>query len=180
LINTNLLAADYITSVPQLLVTEDLLNELLQNVTISFMNTYTTWNTTVNATISTTRQIYVFSRPSNLVYPYALTLILTLPFLILGMVSLARNGVSAEGGSFLQVLVSVGGSGALRESVRGCDLGGERNFKAVNQLKVRLGGLNGGENRDNGEGGVVATRAGFGAVDFEGVVPLVKGERYGG
>jgi len=151
---------------------------MLQNVTISFLNTYDIWNTTVNATLSTTRQVYVFSQPLNLIIPYVLTLILAFPFLILGMVNLTRNGVSAETGSFLQVLVNVSGSEALRESAKeGCP-GGEKNFENVGKLRVKLGQLKDTENKD--EDGALTRRAGFGAVDFEEVMPLVKGARYGG
>lgn len=92
-INTNIFTQSYSEdhSVPQFNLTEDILNELLQNVTISFMNTFTVWNTTVKADISTTRQVYAFSKPVNFFVPYALTLILALPFLVVGTLSLAKK-----------------------------------------------------------------------------------------
>lgn len=82
-------------------VTESILNELLQNVTISTFNAFSLWNTTANATISTTKMVYEFSCSLNLILPYSLSLSFVPCFLILGTVSLFRNGVPAKRGSFI-------------------------------------------------------------------------------
>lgn len=89
------------------------MNDYLFNMTTSMMVTYNLWNTTVNATRLTTINVYNFSQPLSLVLPYFLTLLVALPFVVLGCLSLFNNGVSAMDGSFMQIIATSTGSATL-------------------------------------------------------------------
>lgn len=82
-------------------------------MTTSMMVTYNLWNTTVNATKSTTVNVYKFSQPLSLVLPYFVTLLVALPFVVCGCLALFDNGVSAMDGSFMQIIATSTGSATL-------------------------------------------------------------------
>jgi hypothetical protein len=119
-----------------LVITEKLLNEVVANVTIATMfglYPLSVWNTTVNATTTRHRNTFSFSQPLILILPYSLALLISLPFLILGYLSLRSNGAAALSDSFLQLLVTVTRSNELDRITRACSLGG--NELATAELK---------------------------------------------
>jgi hypothetical protein len=130
---------------PDIVFTEALLNEVVANVTIAVMLSYyplSVLNTTVMANITTYRNVYSFSRPINLILPYTLSLIISLPFLILGFLSLRHNGVAAMSDSFLQLLVTITRSEELDRVARPCSLGGdEMATKELKQTRIVFGEL---------------------------------------
>ena len=145
---------------PKLQISETLLNEIVVNVTIAAMLTYfplSVWNQTVLANVTTSRNIYSFSRPLNLILPYTLSLVFSLPFLVIGYISLRRNGVAALSDSFLQLLVMTTRSGELDRIAVPCSLGGEEMAtREMKQAKIMFGEIADG----NGDGRV--SRMGFG------------------
>jgi len=149
---------------------------MLQNVTVSTFNNFNLWNTSVNATISTDRIVYDFSRPLNIIIPYALSLALGLISLILGTFSLYRNGIPAKHGSFIQLLVTVAGSDTLRNHAASGSLGGSRNFpQELKDMSIQFGDLTVAS--DNLSKGDVLHRAGFGVPSEIG--PLIRTVKYG-
>lgn len=133
---------------------------------------YGEWNTTANATKLTTINIYSFSQPLNLILPYFLTLLVSLPFILVGGWALLRNGVSAMDGSFIQIITTSTGSAVLDNAAAGGCLGGNESIpQELKDLKIRFGEFIGREE----PGGV--KRAGFGTESE--VTPLQKGANYG-
>jgi hypothetical protein len=154
-------------------ITEDLLNSLLMNVTLSIMASYGLWNTTTNVTTMTPVNVYEFSRPMNLYFPYGVGLLLALVFIVLGALALRQNGVSATDGGFIQLITTTTGSSKLNEAAAGGCLGGSENVpQQLKDLKIRFG-----ETVDAGEGKGLVKRAGFGVEDE--VRPLNREARYG-
>lgn len=153
-------------------VSEDRLNDYLFKMTTSLMLAYGQWNTTSNATILTPTNIYSFSSPLALILPYFITLLVSIPFLLLGSISLIRNGVSAMDGGFIQLVATTTGSPTLDNAAAGGCLGGDESAAPeLKELKIRFGELVG--RPDMGR----VKRAGFGTEDE--TVPLIKGENYG-
>ncbi|KUJ09690.1 uncharacterized protein LY89DRAFT_761314 [Mollisia scopiformis] len=167
---------DYTSSLgPNITINQDILNEMLQNITLSVMNTLGYWTTEVNATTSTLRNVYSFSNKLNLILPYYLSLAVSLPLLLIGSILLHRNGVSATDGGFLQILTTTSTSKALHGAASQGALGGAENVPdQLKELKVRYGELI----DDDSELKALRRRVGFG-VEHE-VVPIQKGARYGG
>ena len=160
---------------PNISVTQDILNEMLQNITLSAMNELGYWTTEVNATTSTLRNVYSFSNKLNLILPYYLSLAISLPLLVIGSILLYCNGVSATDGGFLQILTTTSNSKALHNAASIGALGGEENVpERLKDLKVRYGELV----DDNSELNDLRRRVGFGIGNE--VVPIQKGARYGG
>ncbi|KAG4434704.1 hypothetical protein IFR05_009814 [Cadophora sp. M221] len=156
-------------------ITQDLLNEILMNVTISTITAYGFWNTTVNATIDDLINVYKFSRPLNLIVPYSTSLLIALPFIVLGLWALYQNGVPATDGGFIQLITTSTGSRNLQNAAAGGCLGASENApSALKKLRIRYGEVMGSEEDRNGR---VVKRAGFGTEDE--IRPLVKGAKYG-
>lgn len=154
-------------------VTPDKLNSALLNITLSAIVDFGWWNT-INTPIMRQNPInvYNFSKRLNLIIPYFLSLLLTLPILALGAFALHKNGVSATDGGFTQLVTTTAGSETLSKVAVGGYLGGSEGVpKELDDLEVRFGELVGGE----WKGGL--RRTGFGTA--EETVPLVKGEVYG-
>jgi hypothetical protein len=154
---------------PELVISADILKDIVANVTIAAMLSYhplSYWNATVDATVATNRNVYSFSRPLNLILPYAFSLLASLPFLVIGYLSLQHNGVAALSDSFLQLLVTMTRSEQLDHVAQPCSLGGDE--QATEDLKltrIMFGELAGG--------GQVVRRIGFGLEDE--IVPLRRG-----
>jgi hypothetical protein len=126
------------------------------------------WNTTVDATITTNHNVYSFSRPLNLILPYALSLLVSLPFITIGYLSLQGNGVAALSDSFLQLLVTMTRSEQLDRVAQPCALGGdEQATQELKHTRIMFGELVGGAQ--------AVRRIGFGMEDE--IVPLRKGTR---
>ena len=153
-------------------ISEEGLNQALVNITLSVMTAFGLWNTTTNATITQSINIYKFSKPPNLLVPYFLCLAVTLPSLVLGMIVLRRNGVSASDNSFIQLITTSTGSKELEKAAAGVCLGGAENASTqLKELKIRFGELLDGQRKYG------VRRAGFGTV--EETLPLAAGALYG-
>lgn len=141
-------------------ITEDLLNEMVANVTIAAMLTYfplEIWNQTVTANVTTSRNIYSFSRPINLILPYTLSLVLSIPFLVIGYISLQQNGVPAQSDSFVQLLIATTRSEELDLVAVPCSYGeDEVAMKELKQTRIMFGEIYDA----NGDG--MKMRMGFG------------------
>ncbi|CAM1501657.1 Fc.00g036410.m01.CDS01 [Cosmosporella sp. VM-42] len=169
------------TAAIELDISADLLNEALANVTFSALFSLPYWSTDVQVTKWGIRNYYSFSNPINLFIPYGASLFVALPFLILGMVALRRNGVTAMDGSFLQILMTTTASKRLNMRAAGGCLGGEVNIPIdLKEERILFGELV-KEDVDSltqgSEEETVLQRAGFGLEDE--VVPLRKRGRYG-
>lgn len=155
-------------------VTQELLNQALLNITLSVMADLRWWPA-VKTPVTQWRSIniYVFSKPLNLIIPYFVSLLVTIPVLGLGVYALRQNGVSAVDGGFLQLMTTTTGSATLEKLAAGGCLGGNESVpKELKELKVRFGELIG-----EGMVGGAVRRAGFGTV--EEIVPMNKGAVYG-
>lgn len=159
----------------RLIVTQDLLNEALFNITMSLIPNFGWWNTTDTVvTITEAVNIYQFSRPLNLIIPYFLTLLLAIPILAIGVFALLKNGVSAVDGGFLQLATTTFGSPTLERLAAGACLGGSESVpQDLKDLEIRFGELVG----CGSEGKEGVRRAGFGTRDE--TIPLTKGMFYG-
>jgi hypothetical protein len=105
-------------------------------------------------------QQYIFTPRSTLIIPYATTVAVSLLFLVIGLIALRQNGVSAASGGFLQILCATKGSKALDDAVKEGSVGGSQNVsEELKGLHVMFGEMKG--------------RAGFGARGE--VKALVKG-----
>jgi hypothetical protein len=121
-------------------ITEAALNELLTNITFSLvaLNLWTD-NITVNATFY--QNTYAFSRPINLVLPYALCLAFGLAIVVLGLSALWQNGVPATEG-FMQIMMATRGPTEMEGLVRQHELIDAKSAsKELKSLRVRYGGL---------------------------------------
>ncbi|RAQ40853.1 hypothetical protein AFGD_007155 [Aspergillus flavus] len=166
-------------------VNEEILNSLLANVTLSAINHFQLWPTSVNVTRQDLQTQYVWSRPLNLLLPYFLSLGVTLPLAVLGYWSLHKNGVPATDNGFLQVAMTTRGNYKLDQLARGGCLGGNHNESAeLKNLEVQFGELvqpdrprlDMGPN-DLGSPIADVRLAGFAPKDE--VAPLLVGKRYG-
>lgn len=118
------------------------------------------------------RTTYQFSRPINLILPYALLLVFSTIFVVIGIVSLHYNGTPATDGGFLQLITSRVGRTKIEELILEhhtsytCDT----IPKELLDLKIRYGELVDNE-------GVSTGVAGFGTE--EETMILRKGEHLG-
>ncbi|BAE64006.1 unnamed protein product [Aspergillus oryzae RIB40] len=173
------------TSYTLFTVSEEILNSMLANVTLSAINHFQLWPTLVNVTQQDVRTQYVWSRPLNLLLPYFLSLGVALPLAILGYWSLRQNGVPATDNGFLQVAMTTRGNYKLDQLAMGGCLGGNHNESAeLKNLEVQFGELI-QPNRSRldiepnhlGSPTADVRLAGFAPKDE--VAPLLVGKRYG-
>ncbi|KAF7960778.1 hypothetical protein EAE96_000451 [Botrytis aclada] len=185
---------------PSFVITQNALNALLQNITLSASLSYSLWSTPTNTSIPTLHNIYFFSQPLNLLLPYFLSLLLSLPFLILGLWALVQNGVAAQDANFTQLLCTTSSLSAppptpgssnrissmaipsrLQTLTQAACLGNTESLsKPLKELRIRYGELktqNGNPGTGNSIPMVDIRRAGFGLENE--VEPLVKGGNYG-
>jgi hypothetical protein len=121
--------------------TEELLNELLYNVTISSI-VLGTWKDKVPVTTTTYHNTYHFSHRRNLIIPYSISLGLAIVFGMIAVWALHQNGVPAADGGFLQIMMATRGDTEMERLVlkEGLKAGGEVS-KELGALKVRYGQL---------------------------------------
>ncbi|KAF4630776.1 hypothetical protein G7Y89_g7361 [Cudoniella acicularis] len=157
-------------------VTQDLLNELLLNTTLTLLTAFEYWQTTVDATVDNPTTVYSFSSPLGLLLPYGIPLLVSIPFMILGFWALHQNGVPAINGGFIQLIATSRGSAVLeREAAKGC-LGGDVNVpEGLKNLEIRFGELRYKNTRSEGRDSI--RRAGFGTKAE--TMLLTKGANYG-
>ncbi|KAM5527875.1 hypothetical protein FOXYSP1_19749 [Fusarium oxysporum f. sp. phaseoli] len=145
----------------------EVLQGLLQNITISLL-TLANANLITEVTTKDYVTKYQFAFQEKLIVPYASALTISFVIVVLGLRALVKNGVSANGAGFLQLLCTTKGSKTVDEAAWAGSLGGNENVpKELEDLVVRFGEL-----RDR-----VGVRAGFGVADE--VRKLVKGRNYG-
>jgi hypothetical protein len=140
-------------------LSEDRINEALQNITLSVMYTLGWWNTTANVTQTLNYNTFSFSSRPRLIVPYAASLLLSFPLLLLGFRALRLNDAPAVDTSFLQTLVTTTGSTRLREIAAA---GSETPYdvpESVKETRIRFGYML----EANGE--EVVRRATFGLED---------------
>jgi hypothetical protein len=140
-------------------LSENRINEALQNITLSVMYTLDWWHTTANVTQNLNYNTFSFSSRPRLIIPYAASLLLSLPLLFLGFRALRLNGAPAIDTSFMQTLVTTTGSARLREIAA---KGSETPYdvpESVKETRIRFGYML----ETNGE--EVVRRATFGLED---------------
>ena len=76
---------------------------------------------------SNTANFYKFYRPINLLLPYSLSPAAAIFFVVLGLLALKSNGVSASSGGFLQILTTARASETLNHVAEKSSLGGREN-----------------------------------------------------
>jgi hypothetical protein len=133
-------------------ITENLLNEALANITISSLSLNTQFQS-VNGTSTRVFNIYHFDNRLSFYLPYGLCLIFTLPVLVIGLLSLQHNGVTAMDGGFVQLLMTTTGRTVIEDAAGAGCMGGEENVpKELKKMRVRFGEMVEEENllRDEG------------------------------
>lgn len=96
------------------------------------MYTFKWWYTSVNVTTTTYQNTFSFSSRPRLLIPYVASLLLTLPFMVMGIRAMQLNGVPASDPGFIQTLASTAGSERLRDIAK-------RGIGELGQTKVRYG-----------------------------------------
>jgi hypothetical protein len=125
----------------QLNLSEALLNEALANITIAALS-LNNWFGLVNGSTSSVFNTYKFEHKFSFYLPYALSLLFTLPVIVVGLLAFHHNGVAAIDGGFLQILLTTTGDTELRKLAAKGSLGGKENIPAeLKKLKVRFGSL---------------------------------------
>lgn len=140
--------------------------ELLQNVTLSMLSISPA---NVNTAVVQTSIInfYAFHRPLNLLLPYFITLAVALLFVVMGLLALKSNGVSASNGGFLQILTTTRASETLDRVAVKSSLGGRENVsRELEEMQVLYGEL------PSKEGSTAVQRFGFGLLSE--VRPLTR------
>ncbi|KAF2750250.1 hypothetical protein M011DRAFT_465029 [Sporormia fimetaria CBS 119925] len=157
-------------------ISEDSLNELLFNITISAL-TLNTWSDKVEVTHTEYVLVYQFIAGLHFIIPYALCLALALVFVAMSLTVLHLNGVPASDG-FLQVFMTTRGNTSMSRAVgKGC-IGGRHNApEELLSMKVRFGELDesASSQRELSKTELIR-RVGFGSV--EETVPLKRGVAY--
>jgi hypothetical protein len=121
--------------------TEDLLNTLIYNITLSAFS-LGTWKENVSVTTTLWHNAYRFSHKRNLVLPYSICLGIAIAFAVIAIWSLHQNGIPAADGGFLQVMMATRGDTQMERLVlKGGDLTAEEMLKEIGGLKIRYGEL---------------------------------------
>jgi hypothetical protein len=121
--------------------TEDLLNTLLYNITLSAFS-LGTWKENVSVASTLYRNTYQFSHKRNLILPYSVCFGIAIIFAVVAMWSLHQNGISAADGGFLQVMMATRGDTQMERLVLKSESVSAYNVsKDLGSLKVRYGEL---------------------------------------
>lgn len=159
-------------------LSQDSLNAVLANISASAISELNVWKARANVTEERLVGTYRFSRPLNLILPYSITLLCSLPCIVLGFIALYSNGVPAIDGGFVQLLTTTRGSPTLDNACAGGSLGGENNMpRGLMEVEVQYGELVPQARKGNGECASTLRRAGFGTKTE--VLPLNKRYLYG-
>ena len=100
--------------------------ELLQNITISMLSVSPS-NVSTTILGSNTANFYTLYRPINLLLPYSLSLAAAIFFIVLGLLALKSNGISASSWGSLQILTTARASETLNHVAEKSSLGGREN-----------------------------------------------------
>ncbi|KAF1842004.1 uncharacterized protein K460DRAFT_409441 [Cucurbitaria berberidis CBS 394.84] len=136
---------------------ETALNDYITNITISALS-LNIWKSLTPVKTTEYHSTYQFSKPINLILPYALSLALALVFVGIGTWSLVHNGVPAVDGGFLQILTTTTGRTEMEKLVEAQHGDGEGASKELLEMQIRYGELVDAEGAGTG-------RAGFGLVE---------------
>ncbi|KAL5115718.1 hypothetical protein ACEQ8H_006430 [Pleosporales sp. CAS-2024a] len=141
-------------------VTQDLLNNVLTNITLSAISLRTWWDM-VNVTTTHYESTYSLANPLNLILPYSLCLAAATLCAAVAIWSLSCNGVPANDGGFLQIMMATRGNTdmerlVLRERLTTT----EKMSPELRNLRVRYGEL-----VFKDEMGVETRRMGFGTLE---------------
>jgi hypothetical protein len=119
-----------------------IVERLMQNVTISLLNTATT-TTTANVTTTVYKSAYVFESRERLVAAYFGILGVCLAFVLLGLLALLQNGTSASTGGFLQIMCTTTYSESIMNQIaREASTRGTVSLpKELLDLQVRYGSI---------------------------------------
>jgi hypothetical protein len=120
-----------------------IVDRLMQNVTISLLNTASS-NTSTMVTTTVYRSAYVFKEPARLIVAYFGILGICLAFVVLGLKALMQNGTPALTGGFLQILCTTTYSESLMNQIaQEASTRGTTNLpKELLDLQVRFGLVN--------------------------------------
>jgi hypothetical protein len=100
------------------------------------------------------RNTYVFSDRINFFVPYALCTLVALIYVVVGIRALARNGVPATDGGFLQIMMATRGKTQMEKLVLETGFVGTKDLpKGLLDMRVRLGELVAEINLDGEESG---------------------------
>ncbi|KAE8421629.1 hypothetical protein BDV36DRAFT_280468 [Aspergillus pseudocaelatus] len=147
-------------------ITEDNLNSMLANITLSVINQFQLNTATTNVTRHDLCMQFAFSRPLNLLLSFS-------PW----------NGVPATDNGFLQVAMTTLGSPELDQLAKGGCLGGNYNESAqLKQLEVQFGVVsraNSSREEQNSLGASTSELRMAGFAPRDEVTPLLRGKRYG-
>jgi hypothetical protein len=141
-------------------ITEDLLNDVLTNITLSAISLGTWWDM-VPVTTVRYRNTYSFANPINLIVPYSVCLAAATIFAGIAIWSLWQNGIPAADGGFLQIMVATRGNTAMERLVlRERILAINSLSEELMSLKIRYGELVAEEVQ-----GIEGGKLGFGTVE---------------
>ncbi|KAH9872612.1 hypothetical protein J1614_005005 [Plenodomus biglobosus] len=141
-------------------ITEDLLNSVLTNITLSAI-TLGTWWDMVPVTTTRYRSTYSFANPFNLILPYSICLTAATIFVAISIWSLWQNGIPAADGGFLQIMIATRGNTAMERLVlQERPIGIDNISDELKSLKVRYGELATEE-----APGIEGRRLGFGTAE---------------
>lgn len=122
-------------------ISPELVQQAFENVTVSMpMFGIEGWSKEVNLTTNVWANVYHFT-PLWLIAPYAAIIGLSFIFCLVGLFGLFRNGVSAKGSSFLQIVTTTSaGTTLLREKAAECFEGGGKSYsKELLDLRLKYG-----------------------------------------
>jgi hypothetical protein len=141
-------------------ITEDLLNSILTNLTLSAISLGTWWDK-VPVTFTRYQSTYSFANPLNLILPYSICLAAATLFAAIAIWSLWRNGIPAADGGFLQIMIATRGNTEMERLVL-CErlMTIENISDELKSLKIRYGELVGADVL-----GAEGRRMGFGTVE---------------
>ncbi|KAF2679746.1 hypothetical protein K458DRAFT_393589 [Lentithecium fluviatile CBS 122367] len=142
-------------------ITQDVMNEVLTNITLSTLSLGTWWQMTP-VTTTRYRNTYEFSHPLNLILPYSISVGVALFFSAVGIWSLYQNDVAVADGGFLQIMMATRGDTEMeRLVVRDGAAASDQASQELRDLKIRYGrllvGNAGGGEEKNGFGTVEET-----------------------
>ncbi|KAF2464849.1 uncharacterized protein BDR25DRAFT_346417 [Lindgomyces ingoldianus] len=139
------------STVSDIQISEDMLNNALVNITLSAMNRLNQYSTRADVMQQVFQNVFDFENKLRLILPYFLTFGVALPFMVVGLVSLSKNGGPAPDEGFLGTIVGTAGSGKLGGAAERVFYGfGAREGVAERRLKdlrIQYGGLDGGNGR---------------------------------
>jgi hypothetical protein len=122
-------------------ITEDLLNSVLTNLTLSAISLGTWWNM-VPVTFMRYQSTYSFANPLNLILPYSFCFAAAFFFAAIATWSLWRNGIPAADGGFLQIMMATRGNTVMERLVLEERLVAVDSIsKELKSLKIRYGEL---------------------------------------